>query len=179
MRALPVWGGGPGGPGAAGDGTGRGPGGERTGAVFRRMGGHGPGQPEQPLWGAGAPAAGRVPRPLLRGAVPGGESPALGRPFEKGGSVPRDGQQPVQPASQRAGLPGYREKSHCRADEGQVPPLLVSRDRISAPGALPHPEGPGQRHGGYQRRGPAQAGLPGPVQRGPPSKRHLPPACAS
>ena len=32
---------GPGGSRAAGDGTGRGPGGERTGAVFRRMGGHG------------------------------------------------------------------------------------------------------------------------------------------
>ena len=69
------------------------------------------GQPEQPLWGAGAPAAGRVPRPLLRGAVPGGESPALGRPFEKGGSVPCGGQLFVQPASQRAGLPGYREKA--------------------------------------------------------------------
>ena len=65
LRALPVRGGGPGGPRAAGYGAGASPGGEWPGVVFRRLGGHGACQPLRPLWGAGAPAAGGVPRPLL------------------------------------------------------------------------------------------------------------------
>ena len=54
----------------------------------------------------------------------------------KGGRLPRDRQQPVQPASLGAGLPGHHQKGHCRATEGQVQAQLVCRERRPPPGCV-------------------------------------------
>ena len=53
-----------------------------------------------------------------------------------------------------------------KAVESQVSSLLVSGDRIPASHSFPHFKGPCHRAGGYQRRGSAQAGVPGAIQPG-------------
>ena len=110
---------------------------------------------------------GEFPRPLLRGAVPGGESHPMGRVFRPGGRLSCNGQQPFQPAAQRAGLSVHHQEGGGGAPEGEIQSQLVPRNGTPAPNSFPHPEGPSQSYGGYQRGGPAQAGLPGQVQHRP------------